>query len=100
MKLAAACLLVAGCLQIPEPAAPECTQNADCETSLGEVCNAGVCYGGPPSGQFAGVLVPPSTRNDLASYEIPSITLPNDGDFGPITFDSAVRLTGRIEAAC
>jgi len=100
MKLAPALVLAAGCLQIPEPAPPECTQDADCETSLGEVCNAGVCYGGPPSGQFAAVLVPPSSRSDLASYEIPSLTLPNDGNFGAITFERGVTLVGRVETVC
>lgn len=100
MKRALVLLAVSGCLQIPEPPAPECVTSADCETAIGEACVAGVCYGGPPAGQFAGVLVPPSTRTDLVSYELPTLALPADGDLGPVTFETGVALTGRVEAAC
>ena len=51
MKLCLAiALATAACLQVPEAPKPECTTDSDCETSLGEVCNAGTCYGGPPPG--------------------------------------------------
>ena len=51
MKLCLAiALATAACLQVPEAPKPECTSDSDCEISLGEVCNAGTCYGGPPAG--------------------------------------------------
>jgi hypothetical protein len=99
LRLAIA-LALAGCLQVPEAAKPECTQDGDCETALGEVCNAGTCYGGPPPGTYAATLTPPSERLDLTSTEIPSLDLPANGDLGTFELETPVRISGRIEAFC
>ncbi|MEP6865661.1 MAG: hypothetical protein ABJE66_33890 [Deltaproteobacteria bacterium] len=101
MKLCLAiALATAACLQVPEAAKPECTSDSDCETSLGEVCNAGTCYGGPPAGTYAATLTPPSDRPDLTSTEIPSLQLPANGDLGTFALEAPVRISGRIEAFC
>ncbi|MFT3699759.1 MAG: hypothetical protein QM831_41815 [Kofleriaceae bacterium] len=96
--LAITCL--AGCITIPEPPAPECTVNSDCNTAMGEVCSANQCYGGPPSGTFGAVIVPPALRPDLIANEIANLTLPENGDFGTLQIEAPVRITGRIEAYC
>ncbi|MEO6776560.1 MAG: hypothetical protein ABI467_26695 [Kofleriaceae bacterium] len=98
--LVAIALATAGCLQVPEPAKPECTRDADCETALGEVCNTGTCYGGPPAGTYAATLTPPSDRLDLTSSEIASLQLPANGDLGTFGLEAPVRISGRIEAFC
>ena len=101
MKLAVAiALATAACLQVPEAPKPECTSDSDCDTALGEVCNAGTCYGGPPPGTYAATLTPPSNRPDLTSSEIPSLQLPANGDLGTFALEAPVRLTGRVEAFC
>jgi len=99
-RVLAIALFAAGCLQIPEAPKPQCTVDSDCQTSLGEVCNAGTCYGGPPAGTFAATLTPPSERQDLTSSEIASIQLPANGDLGMFAFETPVRITGRLEAYC
>jgi len=99
-RVLALALVAAGCLQIPEAPKPECTRDSDCETALGEVCNAGTCYGGPPAGTFAATMTPPSDRSDLTSSEIPSLQLPANGDLGTFAFEAPVRITGRLEAFC
>jgi hypothetical protein len=98
VKLALA-IFVTGCIDIPQPPAPQCTVDTDCQTALGEVCSSGVCYGGPPFGSFAAVVVPPSDRADLISVEIPSINLPNNGDLSTLELEAPVTITGRVECA-
>jgi len=92
-------LLLAGCIEIPQPPTPECTVDTDCQTSLGEVCSSGVCYGGPPFGMFAAVVTPPSDRSDLISVEVASINLPNNGDLSTFELEAPVAINGRIECA-
>ncbi|MEO8841785.1 MAG: hypothetical protein ABI591_23155 [Kofleriaceae bacterium] len=89
--------LLVGCIDIPHAPAPECTVDADCETTLGEVCSSGACYGGPPFGSFAATIAPPSDRADLISVEIPSINLPNNGDLSTFELATPVEINGRVE---
>ena len=100
MKLALALACLSACLQIPEPPAQECALDADCNTAIGEACNGGVCYGGPPAGMFAAVVTPPSDRSDLITSELPQLTLPADGDLATLVLAQPSRISGRIEAYC
>ena len=92
--------LCAGCLSVPAGKQPQCTTDSDCDTSVGEVCEQGACWGGPPTGQFAAIVVPPNSRPDLISVEIPQQTLATDGDLGNVALGNAVTLSGRVEAFC
>ena len=78
----------------------ECASDSDCNTSVGEVCEQGACWGGPPAGEFAAIVVPPNQRPDLISTEIAMQTLPTDGALGSIAVGSAIKLSGRVEAFC
>lgn len=93
-------VLAAGCITIPEPPTPECTVDSDCNTAMGEVCWTNQCYGGPTSGTFAAVLVPPAVRPDLIAIEVPDLPLPANGDFGTLDLETPVHITGRVEAFC
>ena len=77
-----------------------CASDSDCNTSVGEVCEMGACWGGPPAGQFAAIVVPPNDRADLISTEIAMQTLPTDGALGSISVASSITLSGRVEAFC
>ncbi|HEY1549953.1 MAG TPA: hypothetical protein VGG28_19120, partial [Kofleriaceae bacterium] len=92
--------LCAGCLDVPAGVQPQCTTNADCDSSAGEVCDLGACWGGPPAGQFAAVVVPPSARPDLISTEIPAQPLASDGELGNVAMGAAITLSGRVEPFC
>ncbi len=85
---------------MPAGKQPQCATNADCDTSVGEVCDQGACWGGPPAGQFAAVVVPPSARPDLISTEVPSQPLASDGDLGNVSMGAAITLSGRVEPFC
>ena len=100
MLRAALWLAVAGCLSVPTGKQPQCTKTSDCDTAAGEVCDDGSCWGGPPSGQFAAVVVPPSTMPDLIYTDIASEALPTDGALGAVALASAVQISGRVEAYC
>jgi hypothetical protein len=93
-------VLLGGCLSVPDAQQVQCTQNSDCNTSLGEVCDHGLCWGGPPAGQFAAIVVPPSDRADLISVEHPMQALPTNGDLGNVALDAPVTISGRIEPFC
>jgi hypothetical protein len=92
--------LCAGCLNVPEATQPQCTTDSDCDTAVGEVCEMGACWGGPPAGQFAAIVVPPSNRSDLISTEIAQQPLATDGDLATIAAGGAIALSGRVEAYC
>lgn len=92
--------LLAGCLVVPTAKPAACTTSADCDTSAGEVCDDGACYGGVPTGEFAAIVVPPSDRPDLVSTDIAQETLPSDGDLSTVAIASGIRLSGRVEAYC
>jgi hypothetical protein len=85
---------------VPAGVQPQCTTDSDCDTSAGEVCEMGACWGGPPSGQFAAIVVPPNNRADLISTEIPQQPLASDGDLATLAVGGAITLSGRVEAYC
>lgn len=93
-------LAIAGCLQVPQAPGSECMVDSDCNTSAGEVCDEGLCYGDPPTGMFAATLVAPIEREDLTSTEIPILELPRDGHLGDLQLDAPVTFSGRVEAYC
>ncbi len=95
-----ALVLCAGCLSVPQAQQLQCTSDSDCETAVGEVCQSGYCWGGPPAGSFAAVAVPPSDRTDLISVEIPSLAIPTNGWLGNVPLGTPVTISGRVEAFC
>jgi hypothetical protein len=95
-----AALWLAGCVSVPEAPRPMCEVTSDCDPDHGEVCDEGVCWGNPPRGPFAAVLAPPSARHDLVPRELSQIALPDDGWFGDLALEPAVRMTGRVIAFC
>ncbi len=93
-------LFVAGCLEVPSGKAPECSLDTDCNTAAGEQCFEGLCYGDPPAGMYAATLSAPVARPDLIATEIPLLSLPPDGNLGPLALEAPVTFSGRVEAAC
>lgn len=93
-------LAAVGCLTVPGPERKQCAKTADCETALGEICDDGVCWGGPPSGAFGIMIAPPSDRDDLTTAEREIDMLPSDGQLGRLQLDAPVSLSGRVEAFC
>lgn len=91
---------LAGCLSVPDGPTKMCESSEDCDQASGEVCEESVCWGNPPPGPFAGVVSPPSTRQDLAPRELAEIMIPGDGRLQDIALDPPVQLTGRITAFC
>lgn len=73
--------------------APECTTTRDCKSPL--ECIAGLCYGNPPSLDFAAVLVPPDDRDDLTMTEIESVSIAPDGE-AALAFGAPIAVTGRV----
>jgi hypothetical protein len=92
------CLLVASCLTVPPPPPGTCKQTSDCPQ--GEQCQESVCWGDPPTGQFAATLGPPSDRSDLVPVELPTLAIPQNGQFGSLAFMTPATITGRVELAC
>ena len=95
-----ALISLSACVSVPEAPKPMCETTSDCDHDSGEICDEGVCWGNPPSGLFAAVLAPPSTRHDLVPRELPQVTIHDDGWIDDLALESAVRLTGRVIAFC
>jgi hypothetical protein len=89
-----------GCLRIPDGQAPMCKATSDCDQAHGEVCEEGVCWGNPPPGPFAAVILPPSTRQDLVPREIPEVAIPDFGWTGDLALEPPLLFSGRIVASC
>jgi hypothetical protein len=94
-------LALVGCLRVPEnQGQPTCSTNDDCDRGLGQVCDEGVCWGGPPPGPWAAVVGAPSAAPNLVAVELPDVTIPDAGWLGDLALDAPVTLTGRLQAAC
>ncbi|HUS27176.1 MAG TPA: hypothetical protein VMZ53_01670 [Kofleriaceae bacterium] len=100
MRLALLLPLVAGCLEVPKGAGQECNYDSDCNTASGEVCDEGLCYGNPPTGNYAGTLSAPIEREDLISTEIPLLSFPVNGHLPDLELEAPVTFSGRVEAYC
>lgn len=100
MKRLALLAFVSGCLEVPRGPGTECSVDSDCNTAAGEACHEGLCYGNPPTGQFAATLVAPIEREELTSTEIPNFVLPADGYVGELQLEAPVTFSGRVEAYC
>lgn len=92
--------LLGGCLDVPSGPAPECTQQSDCDTANGEVCDEGTCYGNPPQGMYALVISPPSARKDLVPRELVMPAIAADGWIADLALQKPTVFSGRIEAVC
>jgi protocatechuate 3,4-dioxygenase beta subunit len=88
---------LAGCLNVPSATQTACSTDNDCDSTAGEVCDEGVCWGDPPTGSFAATLGAPSTRSDLVPVEMPLLSIPGDGYLGDLALDAPVTLSGRVE---
>lgn len=99
-----AALAPAACLdEIEDPGAPAemCQTSEDCDAEAGEICDEGVCWGGPPDDRrFAAVLSPPEDRDDLAPTEIPELEVEDDGHLSAVEFEAARAIAGRVVLAC
>jgi len=95
-------LLLVGCVQQPSgEMAPQCEVTADCDVGDGEICDEGICWGGPPeSVSFAAILSPPAERDDLALTEIPLLPIATDGTIDAFEFGPSVVISGRVILAC
>jgi hypothetical protein len=93
--------LAAGCIEAADPETPMCEQSSDCDQGRGEVCDEGVCWGGPPEDiSFAAVLVPPESRPDLPLTAIPLLEISRDGTIGNLRFPESIVVRGRVLLAC
>lgn len=93
-------IATAGCLAVPASQRKQCSDDFDCEAALGEICDDGVCWGGPPTGSFGLIVAPPAQRTDLTSVERAIDVLPRDGQLGNLAFARPVTIRGRVEAFC
>ena len=93
-------LALAACLDVPSGPEVECTDTSQCDTTHGEVCGDGVCYGNPPQGMFALVISPPASRKDLVPREISQPQINPDGWITDLSLDKPVMFSGRVEATC
>ena len=89
-----------GCVSDPSPQgeAPMCEVSSDCLS--GEVCDEGVCYGNPPVGELAGVLVPSGESSLLVQTDIPNLSITDDGYIEGLTLATPVRLEGKVTLVC
>ncbi len=79
--------------------APMCEVSSDCDS--GEVCEEGICYGNPPEGDLAAVLVPSSDSNaTLVRTDIPSLLISTEGLLGGLEFQSAAHVEGKVTLVC
>jgi hypothetical protein len=88
------------CLDVPSGPAPECTKASDCDTTNGEICDEGTCYGNPPQGMFAMVISPPAERKDLVPREIVMPAIAEDGWIADLALERPSVFSGRVEATC
>ena len=99
-RAALAALLLASCLDVPEGPAPECRATTECDSANGEVCEEGVCWGNPPEGMFAAVVVPPSDRKDLVPKEIRELQITESGWIAGLALERPITVSGAVEATC
>jgi len=94
-----ACLaLQAACLELKDREPPMCKTTADCDS--GEICEENVCWGNPPAGAIAAVILPPSERTDLVSRELTVLPISGEGWIDDMHLDTAVSFKGRLQALC
>jgi len=92
-------LAATACLDVPEAARPECTKMSDCDTTNGEVCQEGVCWGNPPEGAFVAVITPPSDRN-LVTKELTELVISEQGWLSGLQLERPVTISGDLNAEC
>ncbi len=88
------------CLSVPEGPQPECEKTSDCDSTNGEVCEEGVCWGNPPEGTFAAVISPPSDRANLVAKELTQLVISEQGWLSGLQLERPVSISGRIDAVC
>lgn len=101
--LSASLLLVSACIAAPTSGPPpECSVDSDCNVSGGEICEQadGLCYGDPPSTQYAVVIGAPADRPDLVSSELPAVVVAPDGWMSDLQMAWPATIHGRLTASC
>jgi hypothetical protein len=99
--IASLAVALGGCLdRLSGYFVPECDTHADCNTTRGEVCEEGVCWGDPPEGPFAVAIAPPAGDTTVALTETTAIAIQDDGWITGLVMSSSVMLRGRIAAVC
>lgn len=94
-------LLATGCLAVPGNNQPMCTQDSDCDTANGEVCDVGVCWGDPPDGLYAARIGPPGNRSGLVATEITKVSIGADGWFTTnLRLEEPVVIAGTVNLVC
>ncbi len=93
-------LTATACLSVPEGPTPECLKPSDCDTTNGEVCEEGVCWGNPPEGTFAAVISPPGDRPNLVAKELNELVISEQGWLSGLQLERPVSISGRIDAVC
>lgn len=96
----AASLAATACLDVPEGLQPECTKPSDCDTTNGEVCEEGVCWGNPPEGTFAAVISPPSDQPNLVAKELTQLVISEPGWLSGLMLERPVTVSGQVAAVC
>ncbi len=96
----AASVAATACLDVPASLKPECTVQSDCDTTNGEVCEEGVCWGNPPEGTFAAVISPPSDQPDLVAKELTQLVISEPGWLSGLMLERPGSISGEIDAVC
>jgi hypothetical protein len=95
----AACLAVAGCIDIPpDNNTPMCTTSDECPVP-GQVCEENVCWGGATS-DYAARIGPPAVPTGLATTELPLLSIDPDGWIADLVIGRSVKLSGRVVLDC
>lgn len=100
LNVLVASIAATGCLDVPASLKPECTEQSECDTTNGEVCEEGVCWGNPPEGTFAAVISPPSDQPDLVAKELTQLVISESGWLSGLMLERPVSISGQLDAVC
>ena len=100
-----ALLFATACIADPagEDSPQFCEETSDCDTASGEICDEGICWGGPPATRFAGVLKPTgeqATSQGLVTTEITELQIAADGTISNLQFVDPVVVEGKVTVFC
>lgn len=96
---AVGCIADRGLSDLPQM----CQETSDCDTASGEICDEGICWGGPPATRLAAVLQPSgeqATAQGLVTTEIPELEIAPDGTISGLEFVDPVVVEGEVTVFC